>query len=202
MIQTLSLIRKQNSFSAKQETGKDTEKNSPSKSDSNTTKSPNVTAIIGITACVVVIILVAVFLAVRRHRRSNESEDSDDGNEGVNLNNEYNQNGNQCNAVNKEQKPLIKSISEFDRMSTPHGVLLKPNGVPGRESSHESEKSVHQSNNVNMMPRMRYPPEYYTNTPQYVHDPNFIRMIPVTTAAGQVPQPMQPIIMQGPRVDT
>ena len=173
-------------------------------------KEPNVPAIIGITACVIVIILVAVFLAVRRHRRKEQSE-SDNGNEAISLNNEYESQGKlQSNGV-KEEKPLMESkaspqLGRQDRFFPPQPqVMVRPNFIQGRDSSGDSSNYSMQNQQFNGHRRGNYPPEVYLKGPNYVTDPNFVRMVPVTTNSVilQTPQQLQiqqqqPYIMHAP----
>ncbi len=148
----------------------------------------------------VVIVLVAVFLAVRRHRKRNEAEAEEDRNEAVSLHEEYDgKSRSNASTHSKEEKPLMDATTECDRLSPPQGVILmKPNVIQNRDSSsQESAKSLHQPYPNNIMAR-----QYYMKTPTYVPDPNFVRMIPVTTTQGQVHNVMQPMVIHTPRIDS
>eukprot|EP00794_Sanderia_malayensis_P007438 gene7438-8260_t len=206
-------------------------KNIDTSHNSNNLKSPNVTAIIGITACVVVIVLVAVFLGVRRHRKRSESEaDKQQRNEAaMSLHDDYDgakpRSAAASTTNSKEEKPLMMidhNSAECDRLTSPaHSsmmMMLKPGPVQhqqarGDASSQDSEKRImnnpypppttttaHYPPATNPMAMSRYPPEYYMKAPTYVqhHDPNFVRIIPVTSTGQQGHNVMQPIVMHAP----
>lgn len=171
-------------------------------------KEPNVPAIIGITACVIVIILVAVFLAVRRHRNKEEQE-SENGNEAVSLNNEFEAQGKLQNNGIKEEKPLMDGkgspqLGRQDRYYPPQQqIMVRPNFVQGRGSSCDSSNYSLQNQQLNGQRRVNYPPELYVKAPNYIPDPNFVRMVPVTTSGIMLPTPQpqqaQPYMMRVPQ---
>ena len=178
--------------------------------NSDSPKEPNVPAIIGITACVIVIILVAVFLAVRRHRRKEQSE-SDRGNEAVSLNNEYESQGKLQSNGTKEEKPLMEGksspqLGRHDRYyQPPHQVMLRPNFIQGRDSSGNSSNFSMQNQQFNGQRRGNYPPEMQMKPPNYMVDSNFVRMVPVTTNSIMFSTPQQlqvqqqqPFVMHAP----
>eukprot|EP00795_Rhopilema_esculentum_P000742 gene742-10458_t len=171
--------------------------NKPNSLEGHSDKEPNVPAIIGITACVIVIILVAVFLAVRRHHRKNSS-DSDATNEAVNLSTEFDYKGQQNANGIKEEKPLMDGkgspqLPRADRCAMPQSQLvMRPNVTQGRDSSSDTV-NYPIPNQYNGQRRMNYPPDLYMKPPplNYMPDPNMVRMVPVTSTGLILQSPPQ-----------
>ena len=157
-------------------------------------------AIIGITACVIVIILVAVFLAVRRHRRKDQNESSRE-NEATSLNNEYEPQGKLQGNGTTEEKPLMegKASPQLGRQDryypAPPQVMLGPTFVQGRDSSGYSSGFSTQNPQFNGHRRGNYLPEMQMKQPNYMVDPNFVRMVPMTTNTVML-KPSQPLQVQ------
>ena len=171
--------------------------NKPNSLEGHSDKEPNVPAIIGITACVIVIILVAVFLAVRRHHRKNSS-DSDATNEAVNLSTEFDYKGQQHANGIKEEKPLMEGkgspqLPRADRCAMPQSqIAMRPNVTQGRDSSSDTVNYPIQ-NQYNGQRRLNYPPDLYMKPPplNYMPDPNMVRMVPVTSTGLILQSPPQ-----------
>jgi len=163
-------------------------------------KEPNVPAIIGITACVIVIILVAVFLAVRRHRRKDQSE-SNRENEATSLNNEYEPHGKLQGNGTTEEKLLVEGkaspqLGRQDRYyQAPPQAMLGLNFVQGRDSSGYSSGFSTQNPQFNGHRRGNYLPEMQMKQPNLVVDPNFVRVVPMTTNTVMI-KPSQPLQVQ------
>ena len=186
-------------------------KNTRNVLETTNTKEPNVPAIIGITACVIVIVLVAVFLAVRRHRKKDQSETSR-GNEEVSLNNDYESQGKLQPNGTKEEKPLMEGkpspqLGRPDRyyQPAPQQLMLRPNFVHGRDSSGDSANYPMQNPQFNGIRRVNYPPEMQMRPPNYMVDPGFIRMVPMPTNTVMMKAPQQlqaqqqqPFVMHAP----
>lgn len=152
----------------------------------------------------------AVFLAVRRHRKKDQNE-TEHGNEAVSLNNEFDAQGKLPSNGSKEEKPLMdgRSSPQFGRQGRYYPpiiqpqVMVRPNFVQGRDSSCDSSNYSMQNQQANGQRRGNYPQELYIKAPNYMADPNFVRMVPVTTngVLMQTPQPQQtqPYIMHAPQ---
>ena len=150
-------------------------------------------------------------MAVRRHHRKQKAkEESDDGNDVVNLSSDYDSQGKPRSNGSKEEKPLMEgkcspSLSRPDRFMAQQQqqqqqqMMTRPTFVQGRESSYDSAHIPHQNIQGNGVRLPNYPPEFYMKTPNYVPDPNFYRMMPVTTTGVMYSSPpQQPFVMHAP----